>query len=107
MQRAEAKTFFANERTYLAWLHIAVTIGTIATAMLGFAGSASSSKTLAVSLAQLEQRAQQPYAATTLTHAHRMPPPHTLLIELLANVCVRRSKQRLCAQTASLSSRSL
>jgi hypothetical protein len=34
------QTFFANERTFLSWLHMAVTIGSISTALLGFAGSA-------------------------------------------------------------------
>ena len=38
--RVEPKTFFANERTFLTWLHMAVTIGTIAAALLGFSGSA-------------------------------------------------------------------
>ena len=33
------QTFFANERTFLSWLHMAVTIGSIATALLGFSGS--------------------------------------------------------------------
>ncbi|EFN52611.1 hypothetical protein CHLNCDRAFT_58814 [Chlorella variabilis] len=38
--KIEPKTFFANERTFLSWLHMAVTIGSIATALLGFSGSA-------------------------------------------------------------------
>lgn len=38
--KLEPKTFFANERTFLSWLHMAVTIGSIACALLGFAGSA-------------------------------------------------------------------
>lgn len=33
------QTFFANERTFLAWLHMAVTIGSVSTALLGFSGS--------------------------------------------------------------------
>ena len=37
--RIEPKTFLANERTFLSWLHMAVTIGPIAAALLGFAGS--------------------------------------------------------------------
>lgn len=37
--RIEPKTFFANERTFLAWLHMAVTIGSIAAALLGFAAT--------------------------------------------------------------------
>jgi uncharacterized membrane protein YidH (DUF202 family) len=41
--RIEPKTFFANERTFLSWLHMAVTIGSIAAALLGFAGVAESS----------------------------------------------------------------
>lgn len=35
--RIEPKTFFANERTFLAWLHMAVTLGSISAALLGFA----------------------------------------------------------------------
>lgn len=34
--RIEPKTFFANERTFLSWLHMAVTLGSIAAALLGF-----------------------------------------------------------------------
>jgi hypothetical protein len=37
--RIEPKTFFANERTFLSWLHMSITIGSIAAAMLGFAGT--------------------------------------------------------------------
>jgi hypothetical protein len=36
MMRIEPKTFFANERTFLSWLHMAVTLGSIAAALLGF-----------------------------------------------------------------------
>ncbi|PSC71737.1 VTC domain-containing [Micractinium conductrix] len=39
VKKIEPKTFFANERTFLSWLHMAVTIGSIATALLGFSGS--------------------------------------------------------------------
>jgi hypothetical protein len=42
--RIEPKTFFANERTFLSWLHMAVTIGSIAAALLGFAGLADSTR---------------------------------------------------------------
>eukprot|EP00798_Chlamydomonas_sp_ICE-L_P020547 gene20547-27337_t len=38
-QKIEPKTFFANERTFLAWLHMSVTIGSISAALLGFASS--------------------------------------------------------------------
>ncbi|GBG00374.1 hypothetical protein Rsub_13056 [Raphidocelis subcapitata] len=37
--RIEPKTFFANERTFLSWLHMSVTIGSIAAALLSFSGS--------------------------------------------------------------------
>jgi len=37
--RIEPKTFFANERTFLSWLHMAVTLGSVAAALLGFAGA--------------------------------------------------------------------
>jgi uncharacterized membrane protein YidH (DUF202 family) len=46
MMRIEPKTFFANERTFLAWLHMAVTLGSISAALLGFAsGSAEDTDT--------------------------------------------------------------
>jgi hypothetical protein len=35
------QTFFANERTFLSWLHMAVVIGSISTALLGVAGPTS------------------------------------------------------------------
>lgn len=38
--KIEPKTFFANERTFLHWLHMAVTVGSIAAALLGFAATA-------------------------------------------------------------------
>lgn len=38
--RIEPKTFFANERTFLHWLHMAVTVGSISAALLGFASTA-------------------------------------------------------------------
>lgn len=43
--KAEAKTFMANERTFLAWLHMAVTIGSISAALQGFAGASNPKKT--------------------------------------------------------------
>ncbi|KAI3435623.1 hypothetical protein D9Q98_001683 [Chlorella vulgaris] len=35
--RIEPKTYFANERTFLAWLGMATTLGTVSTAIAGFA----------------------------------------------------------------------
>lgn len=40
-EKPDPKTYFANERTFLSWLHMAVTMGSIAAAMLGFSSSAS------------------------------------------------------------------
>mmetsp|Transcript_22500 Transcript_22500/g.39875 ORF Transcript_22500/g.39875 Transcript_22500/m.39875 type:complete len:131 (+) Transcript_22500:155-547(+) len=37
----DPKVFFANERTYLHWLNVSVTIGSIGSALLGFAGIAA------------------------------------------------------------------
>ncbi|KAL6766846.1 VTC1 [Auxenochlorella protothecoides x Auxenochlorella symbiontica] len=45
--RIEPKTYFANERTFLAWLSMATTLGTVATAIAGFSvedGDASGRK---------------------------------------------------------------
>ncbi|KDD74760.1 VTC domain-containing protein [Helicosporidium sp. ATCC 50920] len=39
-QRLEPKTFLASERTFLSWLHMAVTLAAIASALLAFAGAA-------------------------------------------------------------------
>ena len=40
-QRIEPKSYFANERTFLSWLNMAITIGSIATALLGYSGTTS------------------------------------------------------------------
>ncbi|CAL5221671.1 g3901 [Coccomyxa viridis] len=37
--RIEPKTYFANERTLLAWLSMAVTIGSVSAALVGFTAS--------------------------------------------------------------------
>ena len=34
--RVEPKTFFANERTFLSWLHMSVTMGSISSALTVF-----------------------------------------------------------------------
>jgi uncharacterized membrane protein YidH (DUF202 family) len=39
LMKIEPKTFFANERTFLAWLHMAVTVASISAALLGFSSS--------------------------------------------------------------------
>eukprot|EP01023_Acetabularia_acetabulum_P006602 TRINITY_DN12741_c0_g2_i9.p1 TRINITY_DN12741_c0_g2~~TRINITY_DN12741_c0_g2_i9.p1 ORF type:complete len:240 (+),score=49.95 TRINITY_DN12741_c0_g2_i9:127-846(+) len=44
VMRLEPKTFFANERTFLSWLHMAITVGSIAAALLGFSASTASDK---------------------------------------------------------------
>jgi uncharacterized membrane protein YidH (DUF202 family) len=41
MLRIEPKTFLANERTFLSWLHMSVTIGSIAAALLSFSGTST------------------------------------------------------------------
>mmetsp|Transcript_938 Transcript_938/g.1671 ORF Transcript_938/g.1671 Transcript_938/m.1671 type:complete len:131 (+) Transcript_938:37-429(+) len=35
--KVEPKTYFANERTFLAWLHMSVTLASISVAILAFA----------------------------------------------------------------------
>ncbi|GBG00376.1 vacuolar transporter chaperone [Raphidocelis subcapitata] len=40
LRRTEAKAYFANERTFLHWMNMAVTIGSISAAMSGVAGHA-------------------------------------------------------------------
>ena len=37
--RTEPRSFFANERTFLSWLNMSITIGSIATALLGYSGT--------------------------------------------------------------------
>ena len=52
--KIEPKTFFANERTFLAWLHMAVTLGSISAALLGFASDpAAGSGSLATNMVSL------------------------------------------------------
>lgn len=43
-QRLEPKTFMASERTFLSWLHMAITIGSIAAALLAFAANSKEGK---------------------------------------------------------------
>ncbi len=51
--RLEPKTFFANERTFLSWLHMAVTLGSISAALLGFAGTEGASHGLGAHLVEI------------------------------------------------------
>lgn len=44
--KLEPKTYFANERTYLSWLHMALTMGSIATGMIGISSAERDSTTL-------------------------------------------------------------
>lgn len=44
MQRLEPKTFLASERTFLSWLHMAITLGSIGAALLAFAANSKKSK---------------------------------------------------------------
>ncbi len=39
--KIEPKVFFANERTFLAWLNMAVTLGTISLAIVAFSDSST------------------------------------------------------------------
>eukprot|EP00882_Tetradesmus_deserticola_P011407 GHRQ01012069.1.p1 GENE.GHRQ01012069.1~~GHRQ01012069.1.p1 ORF type:complete len:130 (+),score=59.80 GHRQ01012069.1:201-590(+) len=40
IRRTEAKAYFANERTFLHWMNVSVTIGSISAALSGVAGHA-------------------------------------------------------------------
>lgn len=40
LRRTEAKAYFANERTFLHWMNVSVTIGSISAALSGVAGHA-------------------------------------------------------------------
>ena len=39
LSTVDPKVFFANERTFLKWLHTSVTIGSVGTGLLGVAGA--------------------------------------------------------------------
>ena len=53
-EKIEPKTYFANERTFLAWLHMALTMGSIATAMIGVStGSSDDSSTTLIAMVLL------------------------------------------------------
>lgn len=43
-QRLEPKTFLASERTFMSWLHMAITLASIAAALLAFASTSHKSK---------------------------------------------------------------
>ncbi|KAK9799708.1 hypothetical protein WJX73_001059 [Symbiochloris irregularis] len=40
LRRTEAKAFFANERTFLHWMNMSVTVGSISAALVGISGHA-------------------------------------------------------------------
>lgn len=40
--RIEPKTFFANERTFISWLHMSITLSSIAVAMIAFSSGSPS-----------------------------------------------------------------
>lgn len=40
VRRTDAKAFFANERTFMHWMNMSVTIGSISAALLGVSGHA-------------------------------------------------------------------
>lgn len=44
-QRLEPKTFLASERTFLSWLHMSITLSSIAAALLAFASTAKKNRT--------------------------------------------------------------
>ena len=39
MSTVDPKVFFANERTFLKWLHTSVMLGSVATGLLGVSGT--------------------------------------------------------------------
>lgn len=43
-QRLEPKTFLASERTFMSWLHMAITLSSIAAALLAFAATSRKNK---------------------------------------------------------------
>ncbi|GLC43847.1 hypothetical protein PLESTB_000914700 [Pleodorina starrii] len=43
--RVEPKSYFANERTYLSWMGMAITLGGVSSALVGFAGDDSDDST--------------------------------------------------------------
>lgn len=49
-QKIEPKTFFANERTFLSWLHMALTMGSIATAMIGISSDETQNSSTMIAL---------------------------------------------------------
>ncbi len=49
-QKVEPKVFFANERTFIKWLEMAVTLSSIAIAILAFSSSSSQSQYYAMML---------------------------------------------------------
>jgi len=56
--KVEPKVFFANERTLLSWLHMAITLGSISAALLGMSGASASSSGSKVSVSKGEEGAR-------------------------------------------------
>jgi len=57
--KVEPKVFLANERTLLSWLHMAITLGSISAALLGFSGVGNSTASgAAVGLSKGQQGAR-------------------------------------------------
>mmetsp|Transcript_6679 Transcript_6679/g.19222 ORF Transcript_6679/g.19222 Transcript_6679/m.19222 type:complete len:157 (+) Transcript_6679:440-910(+) len=50
--RIEPKTFFALERTYLSWMHMAVTLGGVTSALVGFSYSENAKASAAGAISQ-------------------------------------------------------
>ncbi|KAI8103362.1 hypothetical protein M9435_004701 [Picochlorum sp. BPE23] len=48
--KMEPKTYFANERTFLSWLHMALTMGSIATAMIGISTDDAKSSSMLIAM---------------------------------------------------------
>ncbi|GAB4819711.1 hypothetical protein N2152v2_006757 [Parachlorella kessleri] len=53
LQRAEPKVYLANERTFLSWLHMAVTLGSVAAALMGFTNTAGGPEQVAGDLTRV------------------------------------------------------
>lgn len=71
--RLEPKTFLASERTFLSWLHMAITLASIAVALLAFASTS-------------HKTSDPMHRVSTLTHRHAVVHEMLLRSSLAAQV---------------------
>jgi hypothetical protein len=87
--RVEPKSYFALERTYLSWMGMAITLGGVSSALVGFSGNSKVSRCNAWTChacAHAKTHAYLPCAYMSAWHAAYMPLPHSRLPRRMVGV---------------------